>query len=133
MDIMISTYTAYAAVSVALTVWVARTLSKSGAVFLVDVFNGNEKLSDAVNHLLVVGFYLMNLGWISLCLKTYDKVANVQDSIELLSTKLGIVLIMLGVAHFMNLLIFTVIRKRNSSFNQALPPVQPDGFTEISA
>src|SRR3712207_7694262 len=48
--------------SVSLTVWVARTLYRNGRVFLVEAFRGNEAVADSVNHLLVVGFYLINIG-----------------------------------------------------------------------
>ena len=69
MNWIISTYLAYLAISIALTVWVARTLHKNGRIFLVDSFLGNEQLADSVNHLLVVGFYLMNIGYVALALK----------------------------------------------------------------
>ena len=73
MTIEITTYLLYLAISIALTVWVGRTLFKNGRVFLVDVFHGNESLADSVNHLLVVGFYLINFGYVSLALKLgYD-------------------------------------------------------------
>ncbi len=66
MPVEIITYLVYLAISIALTVWVAQTLHKNGRVFLVDVFHGNEPLADSVNHLLVVGFYLIKLGYVSL-------------------------------------------------------------------
>ncbi len=56
---IVVTYVVYLLLSIALTVWVARTLFKNGRIFLVDVFHGNEALADSVNHLLVVGFYLI--------------------------------------------------------------------------
>ncbi|CAM5596905.1 hypothetical protein STENM327S_00915 [Streptomyces tendae] len=68
MDRTVIAYVIYLAVSIGLTVWVARTLSRNGRVFLADVLHGNEKLADAVNHLLVVGFYLVNLGFVALYL-----------------------------------------------------------------
>jgi hypothetical protein len=55
-------YLSYLAISIGLTIWVARTLHKNGRVFLVEAFHGNEELADSVNHLLVVGFYLINGG-----------------------------------------------------------------------
>ena len=61
-------YAMYLTVSLALTVWVARTLHKNGRVFLVEAFRGNTELADSVNHLLVVGFYLINIGYIALAL-----------------------------------------------------------------
>ena len=69
MNWILLTYLAYLAISVALTVWVARTLHQSGRIFLVDSFLGNEKLADSINHLLVVGFYLINIGFVTLALK----------------------------------------------------------------
>ncbi len=104
------TYIAYLCLAIPVTVWVAQTLFKSGRVFLVDVFHGNENLADSVNHLLVVGFYLINLGYISLMLKIGGDIAGARESIEALSTKMGLVLLILGVMHFFNLYVFARIR-----------------------
>jgi hypothetical protein len=107
---IVLTYAVYLALSIALTVWVARTLFKNGRLFLVDVFKGNEGLADSINHLLVVGFYLINLGYISLALKLGYDVATARESIEALSRKVGLVLVVLGVMHFFNLFLFSAIR-----------------------
>src|ERR1051325_9375349 len=96
---IVTTYLIYLAVSTLLTIWVARTLHKNGRVFLVDVFHGNERLADSVNHLLVVGFYLINLGYVSLALQLGYKVDSPQLSIEALSYKVGLVLLESGRAH----------------------------------
>lgn len=109
---MVYTYAAYLVISVALTAWVARTLFKNGRIFLVESFGGNETLADSVNHLLVVGFYLINIGYVSLALRFGGQASTVQEAIEYLSTKVGIVLVVLGVMHFFNLLIFSRMRRR---------------------
>ena len=130
MTIGITTYLIYLGVSIALTVWVARTLHKNGRVFLVDVFHGNESLADSVNHLLVVGFYLINFGYVSLALKLGYNVATAHEGIEALSVKVGMVLLVLGAMHFFNLFIFSRMRRRASLVNGP-PPVAPDGFTQV--
>jgi hypothetical protein len=130
MTIGITTYLIYLAISIALTVWVARTLHKNGRVFLVDVFHGNEPLADSVNHLLVVGFYLINLGYVSLALKLGYDVESAQAGIEALSAKVGMVLVVLGGMHFFNLFIFSRMRRRSSIVNGP-PPVVPDAFTPV--
>src|SRR3954469_2378327 len=84
---VIWTYLLYLAISVALTVWVARTLHKNGRIFLVDSFLGNEGLADSVNHLLVVGFYLINIGYVTLALKYGVDADNARGLLETLSTK----------------------------------------------
>src|SRR5258705_12074583 len=112
MTVEIITYLVYLAISIALTIWVAHTLHKNGRVFLVDVFHGNEQLADSVNHLLVVGFYLINLGYVSLALKLGYSLASAQAGIEALSVKVGIVLIVLGGMGFFNVVIFSPLRGR---------------------
>ena len=130
MEIIVITYLLYLAISVLLTIWVARTLFKNGRIFLVDVFHGNESLADSVNHLLVVGFYLVNLGYVSLALKLGYEVESWRAGIEALSWKIGLVLLVLGVMHFFNLYIFSRIRRR-SVLTYAPPPVLPDGCTMV--
>ena len=126
MNWIISTYLAYLAISVALTVWVARTLHKSGRIFLVDSFLGNEKLADSVNHLLLVGFYLVNIGFVTLALKYGVAAASAQEAVETLSTKVGLVLLVLGGMHFFNLYVFTKMRKRALT-QRPVPPFLPTG------
>ena len=118
MDIVVCTYFAYVFLSVFLTVWVARTLHKSGRVFLVEVFSGDESLADSVNHLLVVGFYLINLGYISLALKIGGEIFTMREGIEALSWKIGLVLLVLGAMHFFNLFIFNRIHRRPKFFSR---------------
>ena len=107
------TYLVYVTVSVALTVWVARTLHRNGRVFLVEAFHGNESAADSVNHLLVVGFYLINIGYVTLALKYGDKPTGLQEAIEFLSTKIGLVLVVLGAMHFFNM--FNLAKMRSKS------------------
>jgi hypothetical protein len=121
---MVYTYLAYLTISIALTVWVARTLHKNGRVFLVDSFQGNEKLADSVNHLLVVGFYLINVGFVSLALKYGDPAYNAQEAIEYLSTKVGLVLLILGAMHLFNVFVFSGMRRRALRYRH-VPEVLP--------
>src|SRR5882672_3445564 len=105
------TYTAYLTISISLTIWVARTLHKNGRIFLVDSFLGNEGLADSVNHLLVVGFYLVNIGYVTLALKEVARPTSASSSLEMLSSKVGLVLLVLGAMHFFNLYVFSRMRR----------------------
>lgn len=124
MDIVVTTYFVYLALSISLTVWVARTLHKNGRVFLVDVFHGRADLADSVNHLLVVGFYLVNLGFVSWTLKLGYTIQDTRGSIEALSRKIGLVLLVLGLMHFFNLYVFSRMRR---SSRRVEPRVRPTG------
>ena len=121
------TYVAYLLISLAVTVWVAQTLHKNGRVFLIEAFHSNTELADSVNHLLLVGFYLINVGYVTLTLKSAATLANLRESIELLSDKIGMVLLVLGIMHFSNLYIFSKMRKR-AQMPADRPPFPPDEF-----
>ena len=101
----------------------------AGLLLLIDSFLVNEKLADSVNHLLVVGFYLVNFGYVSLALRYGEKPVDLPTVIETLSTKVGIVLLVLGVMHFFNLYLFSKLRRRAMLRSQK-PPVPPDHYIE---
>lgn len=122
-------YFSYLIISIGLTIWVARTLHRNGRVFLVDAFRGNEQLADSVNHLLVVGFYLINVGYIALALTTTSPMASFREIIELESVKIGVVLLILGAMHFFNILVFAKMRNRATS-GASLPPPAPKPLFE---
>jgi|TARA_B110001454_G_C12513772_1_gene347962 hypothetical protein len=115
-------YIAYTIISIAMTAWVARTLYKNGRIFLVDAFGGNEKMADSVNHLLVVGFCLINIGFILLYLRFGTKPQTLVEGIEYIGTKLGVVLLVLGAMHFFNIFNFDRMRKKGLDHNPT-PPV----------
>jgi len=132
MDLIVTTYLIYLALSVVLTIWVARALFRSGLVFLVDVFRGNAALATSVNHLLVVGFYLINLGFVALALRISTPVPDARTSIEALASKIGTVLLVLGGMHFFNRYVYSRLR-RHATLEIAPPPVEPDACTPVGA
>ena len=122
MNYTIITYIAYLLIAIPLTIWVAKTLHKNGRVFLLNNFDQNEDLTDSVNHLLVVGFYLVNLGFVTLYLKLSRQVEELNGVFEALSTKLGTVMLILGLMHFFNIWLFTRLGKKQTHLT---PPEMP--------
>jgi hypothetical protein len=131
MNPTVTLYYIYLAVTAAFTIWVAHTLHRNGRIFLVDAFLGNEALADSVNHLLVVGFYLINAGFILFALKTGQEVGTTQQIVEVLSNKVGLVVLILGIMHFFNLFIFTCLRRR-ARLHSSPPPVPPQGYVTVN-
>lgn len=126
MTLLPTTYGVYLLISAAVTIWVAHTLHSRGRLFLVKNFHGDTHLADSVNDLLVVGFYLLNFGYVALALKYGTKPVDLQGAIEFLATKMGFVLVILGGMHFFNLLVFSQIGKRPAKPPVAVPPMRGD-------
>jgi uncharacterized membrane protein len=106
------TYLVYLAISISLTVGAGLALSRSGRVFLLDVLGGDQALANAVNRLLVVGFYLLTLGFVVLDMRPSGQITDARQAAGVLSVKIGEVLLVLGALHLMNFVIFRRIRRR---------------------
>jgi hypothetical protein len=122
MNIVVLMYGIYLVISIVVTIWVARVLFRRGAVFLLDAFRGNTVLAESVNHLLVVGFYLINIGYVTYALQYGEKPTDFQGLLEDLSARLGVVLMVLGAMHFFNLAVFAKIRHGGMERGRALMP-----------
>lgn len=106
----VTVYVVYTAISIALTIFLAQTLFRNGAVFLEDVFQ-DKRMAESINRLLVVGFYLVNFGF-ALQMMRVHHVAGAQDVFEALAEKLGTLMLTLAAMHFANLYVFHRIRRR---------------------
>ena len=110
---MVFTHLSYLAISIAVTVFVARTLKEHGAIFMT----GDDKptpLVRAKSHLLIVGFYLINLGMIALALKYGGDAIDTKTAIEVVSTKLGGIILGIGFMHFLMMALFAGERSVNN-------------------
>ena len=133
MDLTVIAYLLYLGIAVPLTVFVARTLHRHGALFLREVFHGNEQLAAAVNHLLVVGFYLMSLGYVSLYLRADASIPDAEGVVEHVSGKVGVVAIVLGVVHLANVYVFNRLRRNAELANDPMLPLHADEYTAVAS
>ena len=105
-------YIIYLWVGVGLTLWVAHILFKNAKVFFNDIFDNNEALAVSVNHLLKMGFYLVNIGLVMYLLEHHYTINNYETLLEVLSAKLGGVVLLLGAMHFLNVYILFKLRRK---------------------
>lgn len=124
--LVLATYLAYLSISVALTIWVARALTLHGRTFLVVHLGGDAGLAESLNRLLVIGFYLLNLGYVSLALNSGTPPEDLQQAVEYLSTKIGLVLIVLGGMHLFNMFLISRVGRRRTPRVEHVRPAQAD-------
>lgn len=96
-------YCLYLGIAISMTIWVAWTLSTNGKIYLIRCFGHDVELATSLNHLLVVGFYLVNLGFIALALSTAGVVETAPQLMRFLGWYVGIAVLVLGGMHFFNM------------------------------
>lgn len=122
MNYTVTSQLTYLALTIFITVWVGRTLHKHGRIFLLDTFQGNASFADAVNSLLLVGFYLINVGYAVITLESEGAVPHLAAVIDITASRVGRVILVLGGMHFLNLYIFSRMRRR-ALLGSAPPPI----------
>lgn len=105
-DLIVLAYTIYLPIVIVLTLYVANKLFKNSIVYMNDIFNGRVEIAKATNTLFKIGFYLMNLGFALLILRIAGNLSGTQETIEVLSRKVGGFSIYLGVMLFFNMYLF---------------------------
>jgi len=104
-------YLTLLAISVALTFAVGRLLVVSGEPFLQEVFR-DQKVSHSVNRLLSVLFYLVTLGVLAIVSAIDFDIGGI---VQTMVVKLGVVLLILGIAYGVSMLVLIRIRERRRS------------------
>ena len=96
-------YSLYLVIAICMTIWVAWTLSTNGKIYLIRCFGHDAEMATSVNHLLVVGFYLVNFGFIALALSAAGTVKTTVELMRFLGWYVGIATLVLGGMHFFNM------------------------------
>ena len=109
---MVTVYILYLLISVVLTIVTATILARSGRVFLTHMLGGDEALGGAISRLLAVGFYLLNLGFVILALRDTGSVHSTQQAVQVLATKLGEAVLVIGALHLINVFALTRVARR---------------------
>ncbi|HEV2372171.1 MAG TPA: hypothetical protein VGS19_08385 [Streptosporangiaceae bacterium] len=124
----------YLAAGIGLTAVVGRALARSGRAFLLDVFGNSAALAEAVTRLLVVGFYLLSLGFVALTVGMPGTIGNASQAVQLLSVKVGELLLVLGALYFATLVVFSRLRRSRArtSAPVAGPPSIPSDEGPVS-
>lgn len=118
MNYNTTTYILYLAITLFVVFFVGHTLFRNGRPFLVNTFTGNEMLADAVNKILLSGFYLINAGYTIFVLKVWENVNTLREMINVLSMKTGMIILTLGIMHVFNVLfLVTIGRNKKRTLN----------------
>jgi hypothetical protein len=120
-------YSIYLLIAICMTIWVAFTLSTNGKVYLIRCFGHDAELATSINHLLVVGFYLVNFGFIALALSFAGEPATTVQAMRFLGQYVGVATLVLGGMHFFNMGAVTRHGQKVANWVHQKAPAPVDG------
>lgn len=92
-------------------------LYKNGEVFLNNIFRFDVQIVKSINNLLLVGYYLLNLGYAIITISYWEKLTDFINMIDSLSYTLGKIILLLAVLHYNNIWWLTFITKSKTIKN----------------
>ena len=108
MNYNILSYGLYLPITFYITILVGRELHKAGKYFVCEMIRHDKAFANAVNNSLLIGYYLINLGYVTIMISSWQEITCFTSLLITLCDKIGIILITLGFIHFMNMLVLTL-------------------------
>jgi len=110
-------YIIYLLVTYLITVHIGLVFYRNGRVYILGVLNNDERLTDFVNRILLVGYYLLNLGYAALMLNWWGTVTTWTGLLVSICRMTGRIMLGLAVMHFVNMGVIYLLSKRNQHFS----------------
>lgn len=114
MNYNILCYTIYAILTIYIIIWVGKLFHRNGRVFIIKLFNDNSSLSDTTNNIILVAYYLFNIGYAVIQFSFWDHVANAGELIASIADKTGILILILAATHYCNLFIIYTLSGKSA-------------------
>jgi len=109
MNLNIIGYIIYLAITFFITIRVGWFFFTNGRIYLENIFIENPQMVDPINKILLTGYYLLNLGFAAVSILSWNHISSIYLLIEALSQNTGMICIILGIIHFINMAVTAYI------------------------
>ncbi len=108
----------YLTITYVITVRVGLSLYRHGRVFILNLMEGDEAFTDNINRLLLLGYYLLNLGYAAILMATWERVETLAGLFELVGAKTGSIIFLLGTIHFFNMAVIYWLAQKHHKLSK---------------
>lgn len=112
MNYNILSYIIYVMLSIYIIVWVGKMFHKNGRIFIVSLFNGQTETADTTNNILLVAYYLFNIGYAVIQFSYWQQISNTATMIYSITYKSGILILLLALLHYNNMFIIYILSRK---------------------
>lgn len=111
-------YILYFLITYFITVHTGLSFYRNGRIYILNLLEGNEALTSYINRLLLVGYYLLNLGYVALTVNEWNEISNLTEMLSTLSFRVGAIMLVLACIHFVNMAVILFIGRKQHQTNQ---------------
>lgn len=107
MNLNIIAYLIYFSITGIIIVKVGRICYNNGNIFVSQLIPNHEDLCHKINQVLLVGYYLLNIGYCAMTIISWEKIENITQLIEVITSKSAFIIIAIAVMHYINIILLT--------------------------
>ncbi|UTW65746.1 hypothetical protein KFE94_13950 [bacterium SCSIO 12643] len=110
-------YLIYIPITIFITVYVGKQCHTHGIHYVKPSF-ANEEIAIAVNNMLLVGYYLVNIGYAVIRIQNWEYISSFTELYSSISTHVGQIIMLLALLHYINISGLSLFRTFNKSIIQ---------------
>ena len=112
MNYNIFSYLVYSCITIYIIYWVGKLFHSNGRIFILRLFYQNESLTDTTNNILLLAYYLFNIGYVVIQFSYWETVTDLESMIASIALKAGLLIMILAVTHYVNMLLIYFLSKK---------------------
>jgi hypothetical protein len=112
MNFNIIGYTLYLLITTIIILKVGNTCYINGNIFVSELLPNQKDLCHKINQILLVGYYLLNIGYCATTIISWEKILTFHQLIEIISIKSAIIISTIAIMHYVNIILITKYFKK---------------------
>jgi hypothetical protein len=107
MNLNIIGYFIYLTITIFIIVRVGKNCYKNGNIFVSELIPNHLDLCQKINQILLLGYYLLNIGYCAMTLISWEKILLTSQLIEVIAIKAATIIFIISALHYTNIIILT--------------------------
>ena len=107
MNLNIIGYAIYLIITTIIITRVGKICYQNGNIYVAQLIPNHEELCQKINQLLLVGYYLLNIGYYAMTIISWERIENPTELIEIITSKSAIIIITIAIMHYINIILLT--------------------------
>ncbi|MES2240951.1 MAG: hypothetical protein V4497_11905 [Bacteroidota bacterium] len=100
-------YFIYLSMTIFIIIKVGKKCHQNGKIYVSSLIPNEVEMCHKINNVLLLGYYLLNIGYCSMTLISWEKIISLQQLLETIAFKAAIIICIISILHYFNLFILT--------------------------
>lgn len=107
MNLNIIGYFIYLSITILIIIKVGKICYKNGNIYVAELIPNHAAICQKINQVLLMGYYLLNIGYCAMTLISWQKIVSLNQLIETIAIKAAVIIFAISLLHYLNIIILT--------------------------